>query len=376
MARRERPATMTEGERGGAGTQARVAPASAGPAAHGNGNQAVRAVARAVLYEGYVLWPYRRSALKNRRRWTYGGVYPPGWTERGHPDDPCDMRVEVLLEHDGAADTDVSVGATIRFLQIMKRRVAERREDELRQVAELAVDGRRYVEWDEAVEREVILPRLKLEASPAFELPLHIPAGSQTEWIEDGTGRRAGALVRTWSALAGTVRIERTTPAPGLTKLAATIANTTHWNGQDREDALERTFVSTHVVLDARGAAFVSLTDPPPRRAEVARACVNTGTWPVLAGTPPARDTMLCSPIILPDYPRIAPESPGDLFDSGEIDELLALNILALTDAEKEEMRASDPRAAEILDRTSQLTREQLLQLHGRMRETSQLEEP
>ncbi len=47
---------------------------------------ALRKIADAVLYEGYVLWPYRRSALKNTRRFTFGGVTP---------DAP--MRTEVLL---------------------------------------------------------------------------------------------------------------------------------------------------------------------------------------------------------------------------------------------------------------------------------------
>jgi hypothetical protein len=81
------------------------------------------------------------------------------------------------------------------------------------------------------------------------------------------------------------------------------------------------------------------------------------------------RSTLLCSPIILSDYPEIAPESPGDLFDGGEIDQLLILNILSLTDAEKAEMRASDPRAREILDRTEALSPQELMNLHGAIRE-------
>jgi hypothetical protein len=78
---------------------------------------------------------------------------------------------------------------------------------------------------------------------------------------------------------------------------------------------------------------------------------------------------MLSSPIILPDYPEIAPESPGDLFDGGEIDQLLILNILSLTDEEKAEMRAADPRTREILERTESLSEEELMRLHGAIRE-------
>jgi hypothetical protein len=93
----------------------------------------------------------------------------------------------------------------------------------------------------------------------------------------------------------------------------------------------------------------------------------------VLVGEPADRSTLLASPIILEDHPRIAPESPGDLFDGGEIDQLLTLNILSLTDAEKAEMRASDPRAREILDRTEALSEEELMRLHGTIRDFRQV---
>jgi hypothetical protein len=136
-----------------------------------------------------------------------------------------------------------------------------------------------------------------------------------------------------------------------------------------REAALARTLCSTHTLLHARGGTFISLTDPPRDLAAAAEACENVGTWPVLVGEAGDASTMLSSPIILEDHPRIAPESPGDLFDGGEIDGLLVLNILSLTDEEKAEMRASDPRAREILERTEALTPEQLMALHGTIRE-------
>jgi hypothetical protein len=85
------------------------------------------------------------------------------------------------------------------------------------------------------------------------------------------------------------------------------------------------------------------------------------GLWPVLIDD----QTMLASPIILEDHPRIAPESPGDLFDGGEIDGLLTLSILSLTDDEKAEMRDTDPRARAILERSEAMSREELLRLSG-----------
>jgi hypothetical protein len=156
-----------------------------------------------------------------------------------------------------------------------------------------------------------------------------------------------------------------------------TIRNETPFPAESpREDALKRTFCSTHTLLWASGGKFVSLTDPPPELAAAARACRNVGTWPVLVGEPGSRRTMLSSPIILEDYPRVAPESPGDLFDGGEIDQLLILNILALTDEEKAEMAATDPRAREILERIEALTPDELMALHGTIREFGMARSP
>jgi hypothetical protein len=120
-------------------------------------------------------------------------------------------------------------------------------------------------------------------------------------------------------------------------------------------------------VLRAAAGEFISQTDPPQRLRAAVAACRNEGAWPVLVDA--ANRTVLASAIILEDHPRIAPESPGDLFDGGEIDQMLVLNILSLTDAEKAEMRDSDPRAREILERTEALTEDELMRLHGAIRE-------
>jgi hydrogenase maturation protease len=274
----------------------------------------VRQIADAVLYEGYLLWPYRRSAMKNQRRWTFGGVYPRDHSER-HPDDPWRMRTECLLRGDGAFDV------TVRFLHVAVRE-----------------DG-----WEEAIEREL---------GPG---PIAIPAGRES----------ADHAVCAWQALEGSVEVRSESVSEGLTRIVVKIANTTPFEG-DRQAALRRTFCSTHTVLRAERGAFISLADPPEDLRDVAATCLNEGTWPVLVGDDDG--TLLSSPIILEDHPRIAPESPGDLFDGGEIDELLILNVLALTDEEKAEMRATDPRAREILERSEALSGEQLMRLHGEVR--------
>ena len=123
--------------------------------------------------------------------------------------------------------------------------------------------------------------------------------------------------------------------------------------------------VSTHTILNVQGGEFVSLLDPPEHLRDPASACENMGAWPVLVGEPGQRDTMLSSPIILYDYPQIAPESPGALFDGTEIDEILTLRIMTLTDEEKQEMAQGDERARQILERTESMPPEQFMKMHG-----------
>ena len=77
---------------------------------------------------------------------------------------------------------------------------------------------------------------------------------------------------------------------------------------------------------------------------------------------------MLCSPIILYDYPQVARESLGDFFDGTEMDEMLALRVLTLTDEEKREMAQTDDRALRILERTESMSGEYLSKLHGAIR--------
>jgi hypothetical protein len=303
----------------------------------------VSRIADAVLYEGYLLWPYRKSALKNQQRFTFGGVYPPAWGDRSS------MQAEVLLEGEEEAEVEVRV----RFLHVVQRQVLKRESSSgyFEPVEELEVDGQRWVSWEEVVEREI---------GPG---PIWVPAGEE---LQEMSG---GAIRRSWQALEGEVTVAREVVGPGLLRLRVHVANATPWAGSTRESALHQTFCSTHAVLRTRNGAWVSLSDPPEALRPQAEACENSGVWPVLVGEAGDRSTVLASPIILSDYPEIAPESPGNLFDSGEIDQMLVLNILAMTEEERRDMHDSDPRAREILERTEALTSEEIMRLNGAVRE-------
>jgi hypothetical protein len=352
---------------------------------------AVEKVAEAVLYEGYLLYPYRRSALKNQQRWTFGGVYPRAYSAASGGDDPWIMQTQCLVVGDEATSLEVKV----RFLHVVDRGVAETVAGALHHVEALRVGEQVYRPWEEAVERVVIVGgsdgdrpvRLGDLIEHSRWIKIDVLEGRADEPLIDPDGHVAGALIREWRSLRGAVEITAepldevlaSTPhvAPGY-RLTVRIVNTTPWPDPARDErlraaVLRHTFVSTHTILRVQGGTFVSLLEPSAEYQEVAGRCENVKTWPVLAGEPGERHTLLSSPIILYDYPEVSPQSPGNLFDGTEIDELLTLSILTLTDEEKQEMRESDARAREILERTESLTPEQLMQLHGAIRSLQSL---
>jgi hypothetical protein len=322
----------------------------------------VRRIADAVLYEGYLLYPYRASAVKNRLRWQFGVVMPPGYAA-ADPSERSYTQAECLVEGGEAATITVA----LRFLQVVQRSVQRWTGDRYTPVEVLQVDGAPLTAWQEGVEREILV------AVPALphEHPFRIDAAVRTEPVRDGRGRLIGRVVRRHATLCGAVTVA-SRPEPGpwrARRLRVRVENRTPLpHAGDRAQALPAALVACHTVIGLAGAAFVSMMDPPEWAAGAVAGCVNEGTWPVLAGPPGRRETMLCAPIILYDHPEIAPESPGDLFDATEIDELLTLRTLTLSAAEKRAARATDPRAAALIDRTEALGAAQLRRLHGAAR--------
>ena len=327
----------------------------------------VRDIARAVLYEGYLLWPYTRSTAKNQQRFTFGGVHPAAFAQRYG--DRSQLVMECLLEvpHDASpARVDVAV----RYLHLVDRRPARREGDRLEPVDELLAGGERHLAWEEATEREVAVGPLSLEELRAgCTVPVAVAAGEDVEALGAD-----GVLIRRWEALEGRLVVSGQPLDGNVHLLSVRFVNRCADAVIERAEALRRTFLSTHVVARATGAGFVSQTDPPEALRAEAKGCRNEGVWPVLVGEEGRRDTVLGSPIILSDHPSVAPESPGDLFDGGEIDALLIHNIRALTDAERDEMRATDPRVREILDRSIGLAPEEMLDLYGAVRDMRPLD--
>ena len=290
-----------------------------------------RAVADAILYEGYLLYPYRKSAQKNQSRFQFGVLMPPAYGAVD-PCEPSASQAECLLE----CGDDTRIWILVRFLHLRRRDA-----------------------WDEAIDREhrVAVPVDRLLRADAV-FPVHVPGGRQGEHV--------------WEPLDAVIRVhaERLPGPYGVLRLRVRVENRTAPPAQPqiRRDALRYALISAHTIIGAEAGTFLSLTDPPEWAARFAAECANTATWPVLAGPPECGNLVLASPIIVDDHPQIAPESAGDLFDATEIDEILTLRTLAMTDAEKAEARATDPRAAGLLDRLDGLPPEMLEKMHGAIR--------
>jgi hypothetical protein len=330
-----------------------------------------RAVADAILYEGYLLYPYRQTSQKNQSRFQFGVLMPPAYSAVD-PTEPSANQTECLLE---CAD-DAHALVTVRFLQLQRRRIEQLVPDtgQSREVESLTVDGTEYTAWTEAAEREQeVCAEVADLLTGDLGLTVHVPAGQETEDIVvAGTGRVAGRIVRSWDALDAVIRLrgQRVAGPYGALKLSVRTENHTApaLAPLTRDDGLAGALIAAHALIHVPGGVFLSMTDPPEWAADAVRECENVGTWPVLAGPPDGRDLMLSSPVILYDHPEIAPESAGDLFDATEIDEILTLRTLALTDDEKRAARATDPRAAGLIDRLDDMPSEMFERLHGAIR--------
>jgi hypothetical protein len=317
-----------------------------------------RSIADAVLYEGYLLYPYRASSSKNQTRWQFGVLGPAGAADAGIGEDDG-ISAQFLVE---GADGIMLVA---RFLQL-QHRSAERDTGSRRYqpVDELTTPSGSWLSWDEAVEVELSFgPFDFAESSGQWTLPITAPSGTDVELVS------GGRLVRTREDICAelTVSVEH---EGNLSRVTVTVRNTTEADKHAGKDwAIARSLIGTHVIAEVLGGAFISLLEPPDHAAPAASRCRQHRCFPVLAGPTGENDLLLVSPIILYDHPEIAEQSEGALYDSTEIDEILTLRVMTMTDDEKAQARATDPLAAQIIDRCDAMSPEAMQRLHGVLRD-------
>ncbi|ORB86408.1 hypothetical protein B1987_24475 [Mycobacterium kansasii] len=313
-----------------------------------------RAVADAVLYEGYLLYPYRGTSSKNQSRWQFGVLGPPGAAGSGLGEEDT-MAAQFLV--DGAR----AITLVIRFLQLQHRRAERARAGGgFEPVAELNTPSGSWLSWDEAVECERSFGPLVFEDQP-WTLPVLAQEATDVESVD------GGRLVRRRREVRGELTVS-SEPDGDLHRVSVRIANVGP-GAADQNDAIARSLIGTHLIAEVVGGQFVSLVEPPPAASGAVSRCTQHRCFPVLAGPPGNHDLLLVSPIILYDHPEVAEQSSTALYDCTEIDEILTLRVMTMTDEEKAQARATDPRAARIIDHCDAMSAQDMARLHGVLRD-------
>jgi hypothetical protein len=280
----------------------------------------------------------------------------------------AEQQTEILVETEADATPDVTV--RLRFLHVEARRVEAFAGGAFDPVESLKVDATTYLTFDEAVEEE-LTHTFAATADAEHVVSIAFADGVAEEALRDAAGSVRGRIVRERWPLRGTltVRCEAVPGAASLRKLRVRVENDSEVVAGERSGALRTAFVSTHLLLAVQGGRFVSVLDPTPAAAEATAALANRHVFPVLVGDA-AQDAqrsalVLSSPIILYDFPAVAPQTDADAFDGTEIDELLTLSVLSLPDAERDEARATDPRARAIIERAESFSMHDLARVHA-----------
>ena len=333
--------------------------------------EAARSLADAVLYEGYVLYPYRAGSVKNQVRFQWGVLMPPDVVAQD-PSESAAQRVEVLVDGRGG------LTVTVRFLQLQHRTVERRTGQRFHPVDRLDVGDATYTAFDEAVPREFAVP----VDGDGGEVVVDVEGGRSVEHLSDPDGSVPGRLVRVREPLrlGVTTHVERPESPYAVRVLSVRVDNRTPPPGSDthtrrgpaRPAWLRRALIADHLLLRVDGGRFLSLTDPPEWARPLTEARTHDGLFPVLG---PGQDdsVMLASPIILYDHAELAPESETAFFDALEVDELLSLRTMTLSEEEKREMRGTDPRTATLLGEVDAMPADLWDRLHGTVRYLDQM---
>jgi hypothetical protein len=333
--------------------------------------EAARSLADAVLYEGYVLYPYRAGSVKNQVRFQWGVLMPPDVVAHDASESSA-QRTEVLVDGRGG------LTVTVRFLQLQHRTVERRVGRRFQLVNRLDVGDATYTVFDEAVPHELDVP----VDGDGGEVVVEVAGGRATEKLTASDGTVVGRLirVRTPLRLAITTRVERPDSPYAVRVLSVRVDNLTpppgaaphSRRGPARPAWLRRAMIATHLLLRVDGGRFLSLTDPPEWARPLTQARTHDGLFPVLG--PGNHDSvMVASPIILYDHAQLAPESETAFYDALEVDELLSLRTMTLSEDEKREMRGTDPRMAALLKEVDAMSPDLWDRLHGTVRYLDQM---
>ncbi len=199
----------------------------------------VDGIVKAVLYEGYMLYPYRPSAVKNRQRFNFGVVYPRAYSEAQGGTDAWTMQTECVVLGDARTQCTVRV----RFLRMVTRSIVKLRtpvndlssftDAAIEKVERLEVSGKIFQSWQEAVEEVIEVTEFNLSALCAqpMQWPFRLSLKQEREAIRDESGLIVGMILREKASAAGMVELAAQRLREGVFKLTVRIANISRLDG-------------------------------------------------------------------------------------------------------------------------------------------------
>ncbi|MDQ6843719.1 MAG: hypothetical protein M3Z92_05095 [Bacteroidota bacterium] len=326
---------------------------------------------RTLLYEGYSLFPYHRNAIKNQKPIPFGVVYPADYNAfnmHAH----SEMHTDCIVTGDG----DLMINVTVRFLHLKKTEVfqinagADSDENNFSPIYEISVNGELYQAGWQTIERKINSGDLRIGqlVDNPKTLSISFDKVFKSKFIWDLNGEITGKQIISILPIEGTVTI-KAIPVENMEnayRVIVFITNSTpveNANEISRDEISRQSFLSTNTILNTTTGEFISLQNPGEKWVSIIEQCQNKGTWPILIDE--NNKTLLSSPIIVYDYPKINPRSNGDLFDSLEIEEALILHFSVMSDEEKNKIAQSDEKLRSMLNKVGQVTPNEIINLHG-----------
>jgi hypothetical protein len=326
-----------------------------------------------LLYEGYALYPYYRSAIKNQKPVPFGVIFPSDYNNY-HEHSHSNMQSQCII----SGGDDLTVNIHVRFLHLRKTELfqADNKGDTYVPVVSLEIGGNTYQAGWQTIERKI-----STEDIPVSELisnckiiPVEFDNMNEGEIILNEEKEVAAKRIINVSEIKGSIKMEADAvkEMPGSFRITVTVTNTTPVENAEsvsRDEVFLQSFLSTHIILQTRQGEFISHQDPPEEWKHAIASCNNINTWPMLIDK--NNSTLLSSPIILYDYPEINPQSSGDLFDSTEIEEALLLHVNLLSDEEKKRIGSNDEKLQAMLNKVNSMTPEDLNIYHSMMKDSA-----
>lgn len=339
-------------------------------------NDILEKLTKTLLYEGYSLFPYYRSSIKNQKPIPFGVIFPKDY-HAFHEFSFSEIQSQTVL----ISSNELTVNIGIRFLHLRKTELFQKVNDagdnhDFVPTGSFDVNGKTYQAGWQTIERKINTGQLPIAdlLKESKTIPIEFDNMNEGEIIFNEEKEIVARQTTSVCAIKGNIKIkaEKINDKANAFRLTVTVINLTPVRNApaiSRDDVFMESFLSTHIILQTENGIFISHQDTGDEWKDAIGACANVNTWPILIDK--GNTTLLSSPIILYDYPEINSKSSGILFDSTEIEEALLLHVNLLSDEDKKRIGSNDEKLQAMLNRVNSMTPEDLRAYHSMMKDSA-----